>query len=164
MPARKGSISPITRFVRGLPDGPFYTVSEAARLIGVTVNTLRRSMNVAPLQYGPYATVKFGRQTLAVYRPREVQRAKEAFVAAHNAHPGRIMGMPGRPRLWTSGELAERARRSSRASYCRRRAVALTDAGNLERAEKMQTEADGIARDLRAQNAARLALVTGRSE
>lgn len=161
MPARKGAMSPIIRHIRSLPDGPYYTVREAAPQVGTTVVTLRHLMNTQSDKYGAHALVPFGRMRIPVFNDATVRRARENLDIVRAGRPDRLRGLRGRPRMWMAIEADERAKLSSRASYLKRRSGVLLELGQNEAAAAMIAERGQILETLSAQNEKRIREVLG---
>lgn len=121
MSAVRTRVSPITAYVRNLPQ-TYYLLNEVALMLGVHDRTLR-VLNGDPETFrtlGPTSVVRFGKVTVYLYTPEDVEKLKKHFANRRKVEPAvKADGNPGRPRKYDAEQKKVRGKLYSRAHYYR---------------------------------------------
>lgn len=145
--APTGRISPVTRFIRELPDGPWMSLAEVARTLKISEDTLRTWRRNDPEVFNPSFMTHFGNLPVYLYSLEDLERVRLA-AQAHTSERGQ-------PRLWSVVEMKGRQRRHVRARYWERRAERLSTEGHRDKAREAAKKGKVIRHDLAAEAAER---------
>jgi hypothetical protein len=157
MPVTLPAIPPIVRHVRDL-DGNLFLVREVANALGISPATVRRVAEIRP-DLRPSAITMFGDMLVPLFTLEDLTRL-DRYVAERRASLAAARRRSaGRPRLWSDSERRARRARHCAASYRRRCARALTEAGDLAAAQAAARAAAEIRDHLQQVHDDRAALI-----
>lgn len=115
-------VAPVIQFVRSL-DGEYYTLQEAADIIGINSRVLR-NLNSDPATFktlGPSYITNFGKVQVYLYTKADIASIKQWRKDRLRVVPAtaKIITNAGRPTIWTAEERKYRHKLYSRANYYR---------------------------------------------
>ena len=145
-------LDPVTRFVRGLPDRDYLLPREAAAVLGITRDRLKKLGRQHPETLGPGYDTWMGNVHLFLYTEEDLDQVRAYFVAMKDIRPsGPYRGGRGRPATWTASEHASRHRRRALARYHLLASARFASQGKHERAEKALAKSATLKTELAAE-------------
>ena len=112
-------MDPSTRFVRAL-DGDFYMLREAAEMLGVSTQTLRKTVHDEKIN-APSFWVMFGKLKIYLYTRDDIEEVRAWFKAREEVYKTGEVPEPkvGRPRMYNKEQKAAKQREYARSYYWR---------------------------------------------
>lgn len=150
-------LDPITRHVRGLPD-PYWMLREAADILGISRNRLRRLARLDPDTLGPGHVTWLGDVKIFLYDDRDLDDLRAYFAHRRTLRPPVLDPLNagrGRPPTWTDEEQEDRHRRGVNARYHRLQAERHEHAGRSDRAAKHRARTRALTEALHSELAQR---------
>lgn len=152
-------IDPVTRFVREL-EGDYYLPREAAVVLGITVDRLKRLGRQYPDTLGPGYVTWWGDVKLFLYDDADIVQIRSYFEKLDEQCPPELSRYRnrngrGRPPVWSHDEHASRHRRRALCRYHRRAADRFAEQGRHDRAQQARERAEQINAELAAERAVR---------
>lgn len=96
IPSNNVKASPAEQFVRNL-DGEYYLLSEAAEILGVAKNTLRRLIVTDKVKAPSYID-SLGKMKFYIFSKEDIEEVRQYYEGKYQDFTGGIKLPPGRPR------------------------------------------------------------------
>lgn len=148
--ANPPKIDPSTKFVRSL-EGDYYLLREAAGILGISQRALRHYIQQRNTPLIPSYAANMGKVRIYLYTPEDIARIRSLLQSRNVVYRNEGRVSLGRPPRFTTEERKIRQRKFSMANYYRKRAEALTEAGNIEKADEAYLKSRQLKEELRNQ-------------